>query len=115
MAGSFNTQDNPAIVAGTVTAGTVTAAIAAGMGLSEAFNVHDFSAEQYAAVGVFVVALWAIMIPTIFWIKSVAFAPSTVSAIVDQAQTDKATLLAEDPATAISEEAVEALAAPNTV
>ncbi len=78
---SFNTQDNPALVAGTVTAGSVTGFIAATMGLAEAFNLRDFTADQYTAVGVFIAALWLVMIPTVLWIKSVAFAPSTVQEI----------------------------------
>jgi type VI protein secretion system component VasK len=110
--GSLNTQDNPATTAGTVTAGAVTIFVAATMGLAEVFDVRDFTQDQYTAVGAFIVALWTIMIPTVLWIRSVAWAPSSVEAMVDQQQADKVLLLEEDPTTQLSPAAAEAMAAP---
>lgn len=110
--GKLNMREEPALTAGTITATTITAGVVAGMTLAEAFSLYDFTAAQYAAVTGFVVAVWAILIPLMAWVRSVAFAPATVSEIIEQSQDDKELLLAEDPATPISEEAVKALRAP---
>lgn len=88
--GSFNTNENPATTIGGVTAATLTAAVGAVLVLLEAFDLYDVSDSQYAAVGVFVAAMWAVIAPMVLSIRGIAYAPTTVEEI-------KTTLVSADP------------------
>lgn len=100
----LNMQDNPALVLGGLTAGSITAAVIAIMALCNAFGWHQFTDQQYTQVGVFIAAMWAVVVPLVLSIRSAVYAPSTVEGI-------KTTLAAEDPNTPLSSGAAKALAA----
>jgi len=79
--GPINTNDNPALAIGGLTAGGITAAVLAILAFVEAFNWYDFTDSQYAAIVGGIAALWAVVLPMVFAIRGIAYAPSTVEEI----------------------------------
>lgn len=94
--GGLNTQDNPAVAVGGLTAGGLTAAILAVLAVIEAFDLYDFTDVQYIAIAGAIAALWGIITPMVFAIRGIAYAPSTVEEI----KTDLATSETVAPKTA---------------
>jgi hypothetical protein len=79
--GGLNTNDNPALTIGGLTAGGLTAAVLAVMAIIEAFDLYDFTDNHYMAIAGAIAALWAVVVPMVFAIRGIAYAPSTVEAI----------------------------------
>lgn len=91
-----STNTEPAVTIGGLTAGGITAAVLAILAFVEAFDWYDFSDAQYAAIVGGIAALWAVVVPMVFAIRGIAYAPSTVEEI----KTELAAAPAVEPQTA---------------
>lgn len=100
----LNTSTEPTLSIGGLTLASLTAAVGAVLVLLRVFDIYQVSEDQYAAILAFVAAIWAVVVPMLYAIRGIVYAPASVEDI-------KTTLVAEDPNTPLSSDAAKALAA----
>lgn len=83
----MNTQTEPALTIGGLTLGSITAATGAVLVILRVFDIYTVSDDQYAAIVAAIAALWFVVIPMIYSIRGIVFAPATVQEIKEDLAT----------------------------